>query len=155
MSKFVKSVIEQKKAVSNALKVKAMFKGKQGLYTFYTIWFKAIEAYISGNPSWTMRQAWKVYVIPFIPNDWTCDDAGYEGVKAKRRCKLIQHELNKTGKISKKQKLWLKCELLPAFKNDFAEKNLDFDKLGEMNDDQIERKIKEAKSQSKIKEMLK
>lgn len=155
MPKFVKTIIEKKRAATSAMKLNAAMKGKQGLYTFYTIWFQTIEAYIKGNPNWTFRQAWKVYVIPFIPGDWTCDDKDYEGVKAKRRCKLIQHELNKTGKISKKHKVWLKTELLPAFRDDFREKNLDFDKLGEMNDEQIEKQIKKAKGEKKFKEMLK
>jgi hypothetical protein len=155
LGKFVKSVIEKKKAVTNAMKLNAAMKGKQGLYTFYTIWFKAIESYIKGNPSWIMRQAWNVYVIPFIPGGWTCDDKDYVGVKAKRRCQLIQHELNKTGKISKKHKLWLKCELLPAFRDDFRDKNLDFDKLGEMNESHIEAQVKKAKGEKRFKEMFK
>lgn len=159
MGKFVKSKIdalkEKKKALSNSFKIKAMFKGKQGLYTFYSIWFAAIKAYISGSPSTVMKQAWKIYVIPFIPRDWVCDDSGYEGVKAKRRCKLINHRLKKQGEISKKDIVWLENELLPAFEKDFELKNLSFDKLGVVNEDAIAEKLKQTKKEKKFKEMLK
>ena len=159
MPKFVKDVIEKakeaKRATSAAIKLKTALKGKQGLYTFYSIWFSTIDSFIGGNPSFVMKQSWKVYVIPFVPKDWVCDDFGFEGVKAKRRCQLIYHGLNKTGKISKKEKLWLKTELLPAFKKDFADKSLDFEKLGEMKETEIESKLKQAKGEKKFKEMMK
>jgi len=155
LGKFIKEQIEKAKAVKNSLKVKAMFKGKQGLYTFFSIWFSTMKAYASGNPSWVMRQAWKVYVVPFVPGDWVCTDEGYEGVKARRRCQLIQHRLNKTDSINSKDKKWVFDELIPAFQKDFESKNLDIDKLGDMDESSIESKLKQVKGQKKFKEMLK
>jgi hypothetical protein len=158
MGKFVKETIEalkeKKRAVQSAFKLKTMMKGKQGLYVFYSIWFATIKAYISGKPSKIKRLAWKVYVIPFIPCDWTCTDDGYVGVKAKRRCVLIQHHLNKEGLVNSKDKTWLKKELLVAFEDDFKKKNLDFDKIGGMDDDRISVNIKKLKSENRFKEML-
>jgi hypothetical protein len=158
MGKFVKKKIEalkeKKRAVQSAFKLKTMMKGKMGLYTFYSIWFATIKAYIAGEPSKVKRLAWKIYVVPFIPGDWTCTDKGYEGVKAKRRCKLIQHRLNKENVVNDKDKVWLKEELLPAFEEDFRKKNLDFEKLGGMDDEKININIKKLKSEKKYKEML-
>ena len=142
MVKFIKKLIEKKHAITSALRLKSVMKGKQGLYTFYSIWFATIEAYASGKPSGVMQTSWKIYVIPFVPNDWTCIDKGFLGVKAKRRCKLIQHNLNKTKKISLVDKKWLKNELLEGFKKDFVGKNLDFDKLVEMPEEHIKLKLK-------------
>ena len=159
MGKFVRDKIEalkeKKKAFSNSFKIKAMFKGKQGLYTFYSIWFASIRAYIGGSPSMVMQQAWKIYVIPFIPSDWECDDEGHVGVKAKRRCKLIHHRFKKTGLINDKDKSWLEKELLVSFEKDFKSKNLLFDDLIPINEDAIESKLKKVKSEKKFKEMLK
>jgi len=159
MGKFIKKQIEKikqkKQAIKSATKLKVMLKGQQGLYTFYSIWFATIKSYIKGKPSKVKRLAWKIYVIPFIPSDWVCDDRGYEGVKAKRRCKLIHHRLIKEGVVVDKDKKWLKKELLPGFENDFMQKNLDFDKLGDMSDEAIEKNIVKIKTEKKYKEMLK
>jgi len=160
MGKFVKkNIVEKikakKKALGNAIKIKAMFKGKQGLYTFYSIWFSTLRAYASGKPSRVKVLSWKTYVIPFVPKDWTCDDKGYEGVKAKRRCKLIQHRLKKTGEIVKKDRKWISEELLPAFENDFKEKNLSFDEIVDMDDSSIESKLRQAKQEKKFEELNK
>jgi len=154
MGKFIKKLIEKKRTVKSALKLKAMLKGEAGLYTFYSIWFDTIKAYALGNPSRVKRLAWKIYVVPFVPSDWTCTDEGYEGVKAKRRCKLIQHRLNKDGLVNDKDKVWLEKELLVSFEDDFRKKNLAFDKLGVMNDEKIEVNIKKLKSENKYKEMF-
>jgi len=159
MPKFIKEQIEKakqlKRGTESAFKLKAMMKGKQGLYTFYSIWFSCIKAFIKGNPSWTMKQAWKVYVIPFVPNDWTCTDKGFEGVKARRRCILIQHQLNKELVVTPKNKRWLKKELLPAFEKDFRDKELDFDKLGEMPEEKIQKQVEKLKNEKRFEAMLK
>ena len=149
MTKFVKELIEKKRAITNALKVKSVMKGKQGLYTFYSIWFSTIKSYATGKPSSVMKASWKLYVVPFVPSDWVCTDKGFVGVKAKRRCKLINHGLNKTGKISLKDHKWLENELLIAFQKDFSDKNLDFDKLVEMPEDKIDLKLKKFNKENK------
>jgi len=155
MAKFVKELIEKKRAITNALRVKSVMKGKQGLYTFYSIWFSTIRSYATGKPSSVMKASWNLYVVPFVPGDWVCTDKDFVGVKAKRRCKLINHNLSKTGKVSLKDRKWLKEELLIAFQKDFSDKNLDFDKIVEMPEDKIDLKIKKTKSDKKFKEMLK
>ena len=154
MPKFVKNLIEKKRAVTSAIKLKAMFKGQMGLYTFYSIWFSTIKAYAKGYPSKVKQLAWKTYVIPFIPGDWTCTDEGYEKVSAKRRCKLIQYKYKKKGNIPQADKDWLLDELYVEFEKDFAKKNLDFDKLGDMDDEKIEANLFKVKK-TKFKEMLK
>jgi len=156
MGKFVlKDLRKKARALRGAIKLKAIMKGKQGLYVFYSIWFSTIKEYIKGKPSWTYQQAWKLYVIPFIPRDWRCTDPGFMGVKAKVRCKKISKELREFGEVKVGSKRWLQDELLPSFEKDFLNKNMDFNALGDIPEDKIKKKVLELKKGNKFKEMLK
>jgi len=156
MSKFVLKDLKNKaRALRGAIKLKAIMKGKQGLYVFYSIWFSTIKAYIKGNPSWTFQQAWKIYLIPFIPRDWRCTDPGFMGLKAKERCKLISKDFRKNGFVSNGSKRWLQDELLPSFEKDFLNKNMDFNKLGDIPEEKIKEKVIKYKNDKKYKGLFK
>lgn len=156
MGKFVLSVLNKAKATKNALKLKTAMKGQQGLYTFFSIWFYCIDQYASKNPSSMARTIMKLYLIPFTPSDWTCDDKGFEGVKAKQRLKLIKYNYAKDKVVKDKDVLWLKNELRPAFEEDLKKKGLDVNSvLLDLPEDKISGKLKQLKQENKFKEMLK
>ena len=156
MGKFIKSVIDKAKATKSALKLKTAMKGQQGIYTFFSIWFYCIDQYASKNPSAMARTIMKIYLIPFTPGDWTCDDKGFIGVTAKQRLKLIKYNYAKDKVVKDKDVLWLKNELRPAFEKDLKQKGLDIDSvLLDLPEEKIAGKLKALKQDKKYKEMLK
>jgi hypothetical protein len=155
MGKFVLSVINKAKAAKSALKLKTAMKGQQGLYTFFSIWFYVIDQYVSKKPSSLAKTAMSVYLIPFTPSSWVCDDKGFEGMSARRRLKIIKSNFSKEGIVKDNDVLWLKNDLRKGFELDLKQKGLDINSiLLELPEDKIEAKVNTLKQEKKYKELI-
>ena len=110
----------------------------------------------SGKPSKWQAWAFRWYLIPALDGKSTCDDKGYEGVKIKRRAKLIHINFNKTKKVTLQNKKWLQIELNEYVANSYNIKVEDIDNvLGKVNDSKIEEDLMKFKREKKYSKLTK
>jgi len=106
----------------------------------FKLFLKGINGFISGKPSKQEQLAFTtLYKFPGygVDTKTTCDDEGYEGVKARKRCKLIHRRWRKDKIVLAEDRRWLKRELIPYLKDGFeSQSGKVFEALGKISDEE-------------------
>jgi len=109
----------------------------------FKLFLKGINGFISGKPSKQEQLAFTLlYKFPGygVDTKTVCDDAGSEGIKARKRCKLIHKRWRKDKVVLHEDKIWLKRELIPYLKEGFeAQSGKVFELLGKISDEEAKK----------------
>jgi hypothetical protein len=136
MKKFLKHFSDFVTERKESIKIKASGLQFMTQERQFKLFFYGIDGYITGNPNKFQRLAFNSVVRNVVDKQSTCDDAGFEGMKIRKRCKVV----GKENPISEQSINWLKNELKPYFEDSLQKQlNLSLEILGVINEDEAKK----------------
>ena len=109
--KFIKKLSEKIKAYPRTVLSTAVAMTNMTIEQTFQLCFLAINGYIMGKPDNKAKLVWHTVIERAVDNESICDDSGFEGMKIKKRVKLI----GKEKLLSSQSIAWIKNELKPYF----------------------------------------
>lgn len=148
MPKFLKKFSDFAAERKASIKMKAAGMQFMTQERQFKLFFYGIDGYISGNPNKFQRLAFNSIVRNVVDKQSTCDDTGFEGMKIRKRCKII----GKENPISEQSIKWLKEELKPYFEDSLQKQlNLNLELLGVIGEDEAKKAFEIYKEQESAK----